>query len=726
MLVHGFGLFVRHFFWRYYMSNVVIKNCNNIKETSIIIEEGNLNIKFAINGTGKSTIAKALLKKDEDLSLLKPFGKEEIPYVECNPNIDNVELFDSDFVNKVVFNGSNVIENAFEVFIKSDKYDEQRNNINILLHELKQKIIGNEELNKLNEQLIKLSSKINYKKEKNTIDSRGMYSSIKTDKNIFNIPKELNKYSLFLSDKEKNILWSEWKNKGKTYDYGEICPYCAEKFSGDHEKENEAFNSYYSKANVSNLTEFSNIIDNTKTYLNTDNFKKIEKCIKENIPNTDKDLIFTKFMSEATYLKEKIYNITTFDSYKVEKSDISNLSNILLDLKISTNDLEYFNNENLIKSIDIINSSITEMLGKISDLQKEIGKMNSLVISKMSCCKKEINSFLKLAGFNYEFDIVKDGDEKNSITVLKYVNSDNEKIQVSDIEKHLSWGEKNAFALVLFMYYALSKNPNLIILDDPISSFDGNKKYAIINRLFCNKGDYEDSFYNKTVLMLTHDFEPIIDFGINHKPTKETNMWYLKNNNGIIQEQKINVSSDVLSTIKFYYNESINEDNNIISRICFLRKYLEHISTKKNSEENAYNILSSIIHGDNLRKKIDDEQYEDLSVDEIKNGEEWIKQFIKTFDSNKILRDNINNKYILDSYKTETNNYIKIQLFRVYLESSGNRNKLKERNSIVLKYIDEIYHIENDYIFSLDLIKFDIIPDFIINSIDEFMSSEIE
>lgn len=708
------------------MSNVVIKNCNNIKETSIIIEEGNLNIKFAINGTGKSTIAKALLKKDEDLSLLKPFGKEEIPYVECNPNIDNVELFDSDFVNKVVFNGSNVIENAFEVFIKSDKYDEQRNNINILLHELKQKIIGNEELNKLNEQLIKLSSKINYKKEKNTIDSRGMYSSIKTDKNIFNIPKELNKYSLFLSDKEKNILWSEWKNKGKTYDYGEICPYCAEKFSGDHEKENEAFNSYYSKANVSNLTEFSNIIDNTKTYLNTDNFKKIEKCIKENIPNTDKDLIFTKFMSEATYLKEKIYNITTFDSYKVEKSDISNLSNILLDLKISTNDLEYFNNENLIKSIDIINSSITEMLGKISDLQKEIGKMNSLVISKMSCCKKEINSFLKLAGFNYEFDIVKDGDEKNSITVLKYVNSDNEKIQVSDIEKHLSWGEKNAFALVLFMYYALSKNPNLIILDDPISSFDGNKKYAIINRLFCNKGDYEDSFYNKTVLMLTHDFEPIIDFGINHKPTKETNMWYLKNNNGIIQEQKINVSSDVLSTIKFYYNESINEDNNIISRICFLRKYLEHISTKKSSEENAYNILSSIIHGDNLRKKIDDEQYEDLSVDEIKNGEEWIKQFIKTFDSNKILRDNINNKYILDSYKTETNNYIKIQLFRVYLESSGNRNKLKERNSIVLKYIDEIYHIENDYIFSLDLIKFDIIPDFIINSIDEFMSSEIE
>lgn len=707
------------------MNNIVIKNCNNIKEASITIERCNLNIKFAINGTGKSTIAKALNNK-KDLSLLKPFGKDEIPYVECDQKFNNVEIFDSDFVNDVVFNGSNVIENSFEVFIKSDKYDEQRKNINDLLNELKQKIIESEDLNKLNELLIKLSSKINYKKEKNTIDSRGMYSSIKSEKNIFNIPKELNKYALFLSDKEKNILWSDWKNKGKTYDYGEICPYCAEKFKQDHEKENEAFNLYYTKANVSNLTEFSNIINDTKVYLNTENLQKIEKCIKENIPSSEKDLIFTKFMSEVTYLKEKIYNITTFDSYKIEKEDISNLSNILLDLKISYENLEYFNNKILTKSIYAINSSIDEMIGKISDLQKEIGKMNSLVISKMSSCKKEINSFLKLAGFNYEFDIIKDGDEKNSITILKYVNSENEKIQVSDIEKHLSWGEKNAFALVLFMYYALSKNPDLIILDDPISSFDGNKKYAIINRLFSNKGDYVDSFYNKTVLMLTHDFEPIIDFGINHKPTKETNMWYLKNNDGVIKEQKISIPSDVLSTIKFYYNESINEENNIISRICFLRKYLEHISTKKSSEENAYDILSSIIHGDSLRRKIDNEHYEDLSITEIKNGEEWIRQFIKSFDSHKILTDNLNNRYILENYKMETNNYKKLQLFRVYLELSDNRDKLKEKNSIVLKFIDEICHIENDYIFSLDLIKFDIIPDFIINSINEFMFNKVE
>ena len=37
-----------------------IKHCNNINEASIEIAENRLNIKYALNGTGKSTIAKAI------------------------------------------------------------------------------------------------------------------------------------------------------------------------------------------------------------------------------------------------------------------------------------------------------------------------------------------------------------------------------------------------------------------------------------------------------------------------------------------------------------------------------------------------------------------------------------------------------------------------------------------------------------------------------------------
>ena len=53
-----------------------IQNCNNIDTGSITIEENLLNIKYAMNGTGKSTIARAIelhLKGAESIKELTPF-----------------------------------------------------------------------------------------------------------------------------------------------------------------------------------------------------------------------------------------------------------------------------------------------------------------------------------------------------------------------------------------------------------------------------------------------------------------------------------------------------------------------------------------------------------------------------------------------------------------------------------------------------------------------------
>lgn len=41
--------------------NIEIKHCNNIESAMINLTEGKLNIKFAPNGTGKSTIARAII-----------------------------------------------------------------------------------------------------------------------------------------------------------------------------------------------------------------------------------------------------------------------------------------------------------------------------------------------------------------------------------------------------------------------------------------------------------------------------------------------------------------------------------------------------------------------------------------------------------------------------------------------------------------------------------------
>ena len=58
---------------------IKILNCNCIDEAEIEIEEGTLNIKYGSNGTGKSTISKAISAKSNNDEVLfdemKPYGK---------------------------------------------------------------------------------------------------------------------------------------------------------------------------------------------------------------------------------------------------------------------------------------------------------------------------------------------------------------------------------------------------------------------------------------------------------------------------------------------------------------------------------------------------------------------------------------------------------------------------------------------------------------------------
>ena len=65
--------------------------------------------------------------------------------------------------------------------------------------------------------------------------------------------------------------------------------------------------------------------------------------------------------------------------------------------------------------------------------------------------------------------------EDNASAILEYILPDNTYEGLDAPNEHLSWGERHAFALIMFMFDAISKNADIIILDDPISSFDRNK-----------------------------------------------------------------------------------------------------------------------------------------------------------------------------------------------------------------------------------------------------------
>ena len=78
--------------------DITVKNCNNIDEGRINILEGALNIKYAVNGTGKSTISKALQAfiedDDEQKKNLIPFKYVQAPE-DHMPDVSNfcINLF---------------------------------------------------------------------------------------------------------------------------------------------------------------------------------------------------------------------------------------------------------------------------------------------------------------------------------------------------------------------------------------------------------------------------------------------------------------------------------------------------------------------------------------------------------------------------------------------------------------------------------------------------------
>ena len=120
---------------------ITIENCNNISHGELTLEENKLNIKYGMNGTGKSTLSTAisLISQGKDLIELKPFGScdEVVPAINLSKNIPVVTVFNEEFINNMVFKESKVIDNAFDVFIRTPDYEQRRAELDGRLAKLK-------------------------------------------------------------------------------------------------------------------------------------------------------------------------------------------------------------------------------------------------------------------------------------------------------------------------------------------------------------------------------------------------------------------------------------------------------------------------------------------------------------------------------------------------------------------------------------------------------------
>jgi ABC-type dipeptide/oligopeptide/nickel transport system ATPase subunit len=670
-----------------------------------------------MNGTGKSTIGKSLelLAKGEDLNSLRPFNGEVLPSGTLSEKLENVLLFNEEFVNTIVFNKSEVIDNAFEVFIKSPKYDALQSSINTKLSKIHFDPVTHENLGNLFRVGESVLKKFSLTKT-GDLKKVGLMKNLANSKSIYTLPEKIKKFQPLMS-KEYNINWVGWKNDGGNYDDNDICPFCANDLETDYQAEKEVFTTSYTKSGVQSIIEMMGFFDSVKDYMNTEKIDVLYKCIRELQDEEEISLNIKKFYNELDFLIKKVKNVIDFNSFVAQKDDISKLEEQLSKLKINNSALEIFSSEKVEVLVQSINTEVETLLAETESLKKNIGELTGYIGRATNNAVRDINDFLFMAGIDYELDI-KHLSETKTETILKYRADKNiDGVPVSDINKHLSWGERNAFALVLFMHYALSRTPSLIILDDPISSFDTNKKYAIINRLFVNIPS-KNSFFKKTALMLTHDFQPVIDFICVGKPC-EDNVFasYMKNNSGKIEIKEIE-QSDIISLPILLSDDAKDNSLNTIHRITCIRKLLEHTNKNLNAES-SYNIISSLLHGKDKPTYRDNSS---IKASEIIKGEAYIKKFIDDFSYAKYHGDNFTKDKLILQFSNESKRYFKLQIFRVILAVYNLRSKIN--NDSLVKYIDEQFHVENDNIYYLDLKKFDLVPDFVIPTCEQFLKNE--
>lgn len=696
------------------MHLIDIRNCNNIASGRISIRKNHLNIKLGINGTGKSTIAKSILIKSVggDISSLKPFGGSEDPSINLPHELATISVFNDDFVKSVTFINDHVIENAFQVFIKSPDYD-------IRYQALREKLqsaridIGEDEDIALFKDLLKIAS------AKITLTQSGKLArnvhtkSLLAKNTLYTVHPKLVKFSSFFQNPESNINWVDWKHKGCDFDSIAGCPFCAESLPQSYAEEKQAFTENYNKSSCKNLKELKGDFESLREFIADEKYESIISYIQsESEDNTTIDLILTAFAKEANYICEKISAISSFDSHRY-RDKIGQLESELIGLKIDVSWLSIFCGSKSLTAYAKIEASISSALAMVNEIKAAMGSLKACIERSKQDTIQEINNFLSMAGMKYEFDIVLNG-EAEAKSILKYKTQEGESVDVKKIKDHLSWGEKNAFALVLFMYKTLSETPDLIVLDDPISSFDANKKYAIIEKLFKNRSR---SLYKSTVLMLTHDLEPVIDFIINHKPTGGfCNASFVSNIEGVVTEQEITIE-DIESIVSHMRKISSDSTINIVTRVVSLRKYFELIG----GNESAYNILSSLVHGNDLPTKIIIEDEVILTSSEIADGSAKIADFVTDFEYSTYITKSFNKAALFDLYHRESHPFYKIQIARTYAVITKKRAAILD--PVFLKFLDETFHIENNYVYGLDATKYNLIPRYIFDKCENLMTT---
>jgi len=470
-----------------------------------------LNIKFGPNGLGKSTIAKAIVsqaRNDGTLAELVPF-KNRGKTGAGQPKVDGVEglksamVFDEAFVNLIAFQQDEVVKNSFDIFVKTPDYDTAMEGIEELLVGIKKAFTDKPEIEQTTKDLKDLRDAFGKPNKDGSIaKSSKVLKAFGSGNKIDNVPDVLKPFEMFVKSVNPS-KWIGWQIKGNEFlDLGDTCPYCATPLPNEEQKETAlSVAKEYDATAIGHLNTLKEVIERLGKYFSDGCRENLTKITKAKIELTAPQKSFLSDLKNCIEaLIEQLEGLRTMSFFSLR--DVDEIDKKIPLLKIDLGMIDKLDSGETRAVTDPINAQLDELIKQVNNLKGQINKHKTKIKNTIEENQESINGFLKSAGYKYSVRIIPEpGSYK-----MKLIHKDLAEF-VDFASNHLSYGEKNAFALVLFMHQVLSENPDIVILDDPISSFDKNKKFAILHELFRGKSSLRD----RTTLMLTHDIEPAID-----------------------------------------------------------------------------------------------------------------------------------------------------------------------------------------------------------------------
>ncbi|TDB66797.1 ATP-binding protein [Arundinibacter roseus] len=403
---------------------LTITNCNNIDSGKIEITKNKLNIKFGINGTGKSTITRAIKYSIDSPELLKeliPFKHrnseiEIVPEIIMNEEIKSVLIFNEEYLNQFLFKEDELISNSYEIFINTPEFKLSTDQIEQLLSEIKKVFSDNDDLNKIILDFENLSKSF-ATTQTGLSKSSALYKGLKGGNKIQHIPDSLRGYSKLIKDRSC-VKWLEWQNNGLQFlDISDDCPYCTSPTT-ENKETIKSVSTYYDRNVIKNFTVIIEALKNLGEYFSEDANLTLQTITEKQSGLEESEMnyiVVVKQQIDDFLLKLKALKNISFVSFSEDEKVEEKLTN----LKINIDLFDRFKAEKTKQIVESLNTSLNTVLEKVGLLQGEINKQKQIVRLLIKKYRKSINSFLTNAGYKYTVEII--NDNPNNYKLLLFL-----------------------------------------------------------------------------------------------------------------------------------------------------------------------------------------------------------------------------------------------------------------------------------------------------------------